>query len=92
MLGAVIDWAAVAVPRALLHNSEGVLIGDETGRITIVGNRQDIGVPWRSAPSGGPIAFGVNVKEEHKIDIEALEPAEREQLRSLLLTVVGKSS
>jgi phage terminase small subunit len=35
---------------------------------------------------GEPIAFNVNVKPEHKIDIEAMAPQEREQLRELLLT------
>jgi hypothetical protein len=38
---------------------------------------------------GGPIAFDANVKEEHKIDIEAMAPEEREQLRALLLRAVG---
>ena len=47
-----------------------------------------------SGPGGGPIAFDVNVKPEHKIDIEAMAPEEREQLRELLLTAVraGKAS
>jgi phage terminase small subunit len=40
--------------------------------------------------SGGPIAFDANVKEEHKIDIEAMTPEEREQLRTLLLAAVRK--
>jgi hypothetical protein len=35
---------------------------------------------------GEPIAFDVNVRPEHKIDIEAMAPQEREQLRKLLLT------
>jgi phage terminase small subunit len=39
---------------------------------------------------GGPIAFDANVKEEHKIDIEAMTPEEREQLRTLLLAAVRK--
>jgi hypothetical protein len=39
-----------------------------------------------SGPGGGPIAFDVGVKEEHKIDIEAMSPEEREQLRETLLT------
>jgi hypothetical protein len=39
-----------------------------------------------SGPGGGPIAFDVGVKEEHKIDIEAMAPEEREQLRQTLLT------
>ena len=43
-----------------------------------------------SGPGGGPIAFDVNVKEEHKIDIEAMAPEEREQLRALLLPRCGK--
>ena len=38
-----------------------------------------------SGPGGGPIAFDANVKEEHKIDIEAMTPEEREHLRTLLL-------
>jgi phage terminase small subunit len=42
-----------------------------------------------SAPGGGPIAFDANVKEEHKIDIEAMTPEERDQLRALLLRAVG---
>jgi phage terminase small subunit len=42
-----------------------------------------------SGPGGGPIAFDANVKEEHKIDIEAMAPEEREQLRALLLRAVG---
>jgi uncharacterized protein with von Willebrand factor type A (vWA) domain len=29
------------------------------------------------------------VKEEHKIDIESMEPGEREQLRAILLKAVG---
>jgi phage terminase small subunit len=47
-----------------------------------------------SGPGGGPIAFDVDVKEEHKIDIEAMTPEERDQLRELLLTAVraGKAS
>jgi phage terminase small subunit len=47
-----------------------------------------------SGPGGGSIAFDVNVKPEHKIDIEAMAPEEREQLRELLLTAVraGKAS
>jgi phage terminase small subunit len=40
----------------------------------------------RSGPGGGPIAFDVGVREEHKIDIEAMAPEEREQLRQTLLT------
>jgi hypothetical protein len=43
-----------------------------------------------SGPGGGSIAFDVNVKEEHKIDIEAMAPEEREQLRTLLLAAVRK--
>ena len=39
-----------------------------------------------SGPGGGPIAIDVDVKEEHKIDIEAMAPEEREQLRQTLLT------
>jgi phage terminase small subunit len=42
-----------------------------------------------SGPGGGPIAFDANVKEEHKIDIEAMTPEERDQLRALLLRAVG---
>lgn len=47
-----------------------------------------------SGPGGGPIAFDANVKEEHKIDIEAMAPEQRDQLRELLLTAVraGKAS
>jgi hypothetical protein len=43
-----------------------------------------------SGPGGGPIAFDTNVKEEHKIDIEAMTLEEREQLRTLLLAAVRK--
>jgi phage terminase small subunit len=43
-----------------------------------------------AGPGGGPIAFDANVKEEHKIDIEAMTPEEREQLRTLLLAAVRK--
>jgi hypothetical protein len=43
-----------------------------------------------SGPGGGPIAFDANVREEHKIDIEAMTPEEREQLRTLLLAAVRK--
>jgi phage terminase small subunit len=43
-----------------------------------------------SGPGGGPIAFDANVKEEHKIDIEAMTPEEREQLRTLLLQATRK--
>jgi phage terminase small subunit len=43
-----------------------------------------------SGPGGGPIAFDANVKEEHKINIEAMAPEEREQLRTLLLAAVRK--
>jgi zinc-binding dehydrogenase/terminase small subunit-like protein len=39
-----------------------------------------------SGPGGGPIAFEVGVREEHKIDIEAMAPDERDQLRQALLT------
>jgi phage terminase small subunit len=39
----------------------------------------------RSGPGGGSIAFDINVKPEHKIDIEGMTPEEREQLRTLLL-------
>ena len=39
-----------------------------------------------SGPGGGSIAFDVNVKPEHKIDIESMAPEEREQLRQTLLT------
>jgi hypothetical protein len=39
-----------------------------------------------SGPGGGPIAFDIGVKEEHKIDIEAMSPEERERLRQTLLT------
>jgi phage terminase small subunit len=42
-----------------------------------------------SGPGGGPIAFDVGVREEHKIDIEAMTPEEREQLRAILLKAVG---
>jgi phage terminase small subunit len=42
-----------------------------------------------SGPGGGPIAFDVDVKEEHKIDIEAMAPEERDQLRELLLRAVS---
>ena len=42
-----------------------------------------------SGPGGSPIAFDANVKEEHKIDIEAMAPEEREQLRAILLKAVG---
>ena len=42
-----------------------------------------------SGPGGGAIAFDANVKEEHKIDIEAMAPEEREQLRAILLKAVG---
>jgi phage terminase small subunit len=47
-----------------------------------------------SGPGGGSIAFDANVKEEHKINIEAMAPEERDQLRELLLTAVraGKAS
>jgi hypothetical protein len=38
----------------------------------------------------GSIAFDVGVKEEHKIDIEAMAPEEREQLRTLLLQATRK--
>jgi phage terminase small subunit len=38
---------------------------------------------------GGPIYFDVDVKPEHKIDIEAMAPEERDQLRTLLLRAVG---
>ena len=41
-----------------------------------------------SGPGGGPIAF--DVKPEHKINIEAMTPEEREQLRTLLLAAVRK--
>jgi phage terminase small subunit len=41
---------------------------------------------------GGPIAVDVGVKEEHKIDIEAMSLEEREQLRQTLLTpIAGKA-
>src|SRR5882757_960746 len=42
-----------------------------------------------SGPDGGPIAFDVDVKEEHKIDIEGMAPEERDQLRELLLRAVS---
>jgi hypothetical protein len=42
-----------------------------------------------SGPGGGPIAFDANVKEEHKINIEAMAPEEREQLRETLLTALA---
>jgi hypothetical protein len=42
-----------------------------------------------SGPGGGPIAFDVGVREEHKIDIEGMAPEEREQLRAILLKAVG---
>jgi phage terminase small subunit len=42
-----------------------------------------------SGPDGGPIAFDANVKPEHKIDIEAMTPEEREQLRETLLTTLA---
>jgi len=35
---------------------------------------------------GEPIAFDVNVRPEHTIDIEGMAPEEREQLRQTLLT------
>ena len=38
-----------------------------------------------SGPGGGSIAFDVNVRPEHTIDIEAMAPEEREQLRETLL-------
>jgi phage terminase small subunit len=40
-------------------------------------------------PGGGSIAFDVNVKPEHKIDIEAMAPEEREQLRETLLAALA---
>ena len=42
-----------------------------------------------SGPGGGPIAFDVGVREEHKIDIEGMAPEERDQLRELLLRAVS---
>ena len=42
-----------------------------------------------SGPGGRPIAFDAGVREEHKIDIEAMSPEEREQLRQTLLTGVA---
>jgi hypothetical protein len=42
-----------------------------------------------AGPGGGPIAFDVDVKEEHKIDIEGMAPEERDQLRELLLRAVS---
>ena len=42
-----------------------------------------------SGPGGGSIAFDVDVKEEHKIDIEGMAPEEREQLRETLLTALA---
>ena len=42
-----------------------------------------------SGPGRGSIPFDVGVKEEHKIDIEAMAPEERDQLRALLLRAVG---
>ena len=47
-----------------------------------------------SGPGGGPIAFDANVRPEHTIDIEAMAPEERDQLRELLLAAVraGKAS
>jgi hypothetical protein len=42
-----------------------------------------------AGPGGDPIAFDANVKPEHKIDIEAMAPEEREQLRETLLTALA---
>jgi phage terminase small subunit len=42
-----------------------------------------------TGPGGGPIGFDVNVKPEHKIDIESLDHDQREQLRAILLKAVG---
>jgi hypothetical protein len=38
---------------------------------------------------GEPIAFDVNVRPEHTIDIEGMAPEEREQLRTILLKAVA---
>jgi phage terminase small subunit len=42
-----------------------------------------------SGPGGSAIAFDVNVKDEHKIDIESMDPEARAQLKALLLRAVG---
>ena len=42
-----------------------------------------------SGPGGRSIEFDVDVKEEHKIDIEGMAPEERDQLRELLLRAVS---
>ena len=39
-----------------------------------------------SGPEGGPL----QVEPTHKIDIEALEPDQRDQLREILLAVMAK--
>ena len=42
-----------------------------------------------SGPGGRPIGFDVEVKPEHKIDIEGMAPEEREQLRKTLLAALA---
>jgi phage terminase small subunit len=42
-----------------------------------------------SGPGGSAIAFDVNVKPEHKIDIESMDLEARAQLKALLLRAVG---
>jgi phage terminase small subunit len=87
----MIDGAAAGVRRVKINLSDKRQALMDLAKIALMlpADRHE-----HSGSGGGSIAFDVNVRSEHKIDIEAMAPEERDQLRELLLTAVraGKAS
>jgi hypothetical protein len=62
-------------------NTQIVMLGLRNRSRAATGWNNDTVKLEHTGPEGGP----VEVKAEHKIDIEALEPEQRDQLREILL-------
>jgi hypothetical protein len=83
---------AIAMANGESGNTQIVMLGLRNRSRAATGWNNDTVKLEHSGPEGGPLE--VEVKDEHKIDIESLSHEQRDQLRELLLTAVraGKAS
>jgi phage terminase small subunit len=82
----MIDGAAAGVRRVKINLSDKRQALMDLAKIACIlpADRHEL-----SGPGGSAIAFDVNVKDEHKIDIESMDPEARAQLKALLLRAIG---